>query len=64
MNIDISLLKHHPINEEIYSLSNIDELVKSIQEVGLLEKLIVNADFEIISGNRRFEALKDRRAHV
>ena len=56
--IEISTLKHHPINEEIYSLSNIDELAKSIQEVGLLEKLIVNADFEIISGNRRFEALK------
>ena len=53
MNIQVSKLKHHPLNEEIYKLSDIDTLSNSIKEVGLLEPLVINRKDEVISGNRR-----------
>ena len=36
MKISVSKLMHHPRNEEIYNLSNIEDLVQSIRDVGLL----------------------------
>ena len=50
-------ISHHPLNQEIYSLSGMDDLVLSIQDKGLLQKLIINQDFQVISGNRRFAAI-------
>ena len=50
-------ISHHPLNKEIYSLSGMDDLVLSIQDKGLLQKLIINQDFQVISGNRRFAAI-------
>lgn len=58
MKVSISKISHHPINTNIYNVSNIEELSKSIDEVGLLQKIVVNSKFQIISGSRRFEALK------
>lgn len=59
MKVKVSKLKHHPLNEKIYSLSGIESLMKSIEEVGLLEIPTICIDtYEIISGNRRFEACK------
>ena len=58
MKIQIDKLSHHPKNKDIYNLSDIDDLVESIQEVGLLQPLIIDQQFQIISGNRRFEAIK------
>ena len=58
MNIDISKLKHHPKNKEIYTLSSIEELMESISRVGLLQPLIIDNQNQIISGNRRFESIK------
>lgn len=58
MNLNINKLSHHPINTDIYNLSNIEELSQSIQEVGLLQKIVVNKELQIISGSRRFEAVK------
>jgi DNA modification methylase len=58
MKVEVSKLKPHPMNEEIYSLSDIDDLVSSIDDVGLLQPLVVDQKNQIISGNRRFEAVK------
>jgi ParB-like chromosome segregation protein Spo0J len=40
-------------------LSAIDDLVSSISEKGLLQKLIINQKFQVISGNRRFADVKE-----
>ena len=58
MKISITDIKPHPINKEIYSLSNLDDLIKSIKDVGLLQPLIINQFNQIISGHRRFECVK------
>jgi len=61
MVIDINKLKVHPYHKKIYQSNDIDDLVKSIREVGLLEKIVVNnkRDLIIISGFRRWIALKE-----
>ena len=46
------------MNKEIYSLSSIDDLVVSIDEIGLLEALIVDKKNQVISGNRRLECIR------
>jgi len=58
MKIQVSKLKHHPKNKEIYTLSSIEDLTESISQVGLLQPLIINQNNEIISGNRRFVSIK------
>ena len=59
MKVAVGTLKHHPRNQEIYSLSNIDDLVRSIDEVGLLTPLIVDKSNQVISGNRKFTAVRE-----
>ncbi len=58
MIVDVSSLTHHPLNKDIYTLSSIDELVESINEVGLLQPLTIDQHNQVISGNRRFESIK------
>jgi DNA modification methylase len=58
MKVKVSKLKHHPLNERIYSLSGIDSLMESINQVGLLEPPTVDQDFFCVSGNRRLECIK------
>jgi DNA modification methylase len=58
MKVPISKLKHHPLNKRIYSLSGIESLMESIHQVGLLEPPTVDQHFQVVSGNRRFEAIK------
>jgi len=58
MKISITDIKPHPKNKEIYSLSNLEDLLRSIQDVGLLQPLIINQYNQIISGHRRFECVK------
>ena len=58
MIVPVSSLTHHPFNAEIYLLSDLDTLANSIKEVGLLEPLVINKKKEVISGNRRLEALR------
>jgi len=58
MKVLVSKLSHHPKNSEIYDLSNINDLVLSIDEVGLLQPIIINSNNQILSGHRRFEAIK------
>ena len=59
MLIPLSKLKSHPKNSEIYSLSNIEDLESSISSLGLLERLVINDEFQVISGNRRLVAIQN-----
>ena len=58
MKVSVSDLIHHPMNGEIYSLSSIDDLMSSIEEVGLLQNLVINKKNQVLSGNRRLEAIR------
>ncbi|MHA8062655.1 DNA methyltransferase [Aquirufa aurantiipilula] len=58
MKVKTSQLKHHPLNEKIYSLSGIESLMESIKQVGLLEPPTIDQNFQVVSGNRRFETIK------
>ena len=58
MKVKVEHLKPHPKNSEIYSLSNIEELSNSISEMGLLEKIVIDDSFQVISGHRRLESIK------
>lgn len=58
MKIKVSELSHHPLNKEIYDLSNIDELVSSIEEVGVLQPLVIDQFNQVVSGNRRLCAIR------
>lgn len=58
MKVPVKNLTHHPLNESIYSLSGIEDLVKSIEDVGLLQPLTIDQHNQVLSGNRRFEAIK------
>lgn len=59
MKVKVSQLRHHPLNERIYSLSGIESLMESIQQVGLLEPIVIDSKNNfVVSGNRRFESIK------
>jgi len=59
MKIRVDMICPHPKNSEIYSMSNLSDLVESIKDVGLLEPIVINQKNQILSGNRRYEAIKD-----
>jgi DNA modification methylase len=59
MKISVNSLNHHPRNMEIYTLSNIDDLVQSIGDVGLLSPLVIDKKNQVISGNRRLSAIRE-----
>lgn len=57
--IDPNELKPHPKNDEIYGLEDVDDdLVESILVSGQLEPMIITDNNIIISGHRRWRALK------
>ena len=58
MKLPLDQIHSHPLNETIYDLSNIDDLVVSIGEVGLLTPVVVNQQYQLISGHRRIEAVR------
>jgi ParB family transcriptional regulator, chromosome partitioning protein len=58
VKVKITKLKHHPLNQRIYSLSGIETLMDSIQQVGLLEPPTIDQHYQVVSGNRRFESVK------
>jgi ParB-like chromosome segregation protein Spo0J len=58
MIVKVSHLTHHPLNKEIYELSTIDELMDSISTVGLLQPLTIDQHHQVVSGNRRLEAIR------
>lgn len=59
--IDINLLV--PSEKNIYEIGDISPLIESIEEQGLLDNLvvrpIVDGKYEILSGHRRYSALKE-----
>ena len=59
MEFPVSDLKHHPTNALIYTLSNIDDLVQSIGDIGLLSPLVIDKSNQVISGNRRLSAIRE-----
>ena len=58
MIVDITKLKIDPFHSTIYNVNDVDDLVESINELGLLSPIIVKPDYTIISGVRRYYALK------
>ena len=58
MKVPVSKLKHHPLNERIYSLSGIESLIESIQQVGLLKSIVIDNRMRVVSGNRRYHCIK------
>ena len=58
MEVAVDTLSPHPVNAEIYTISDIENLAESIVEVGLLEPLVIDQFNQVISGNRRFSAIQ------
>ena len=52
-------LKFHPLNDEMYYLSDLQDLRLNIKENGLLVPLVVDQQNQVISGNRRLKCLID-----
>ena len=52
MRVSVKKLKPHPKNQEIYTIPNIEDLEKSFSSVGLMEKLVIDKDFQAISGKK------------
>ena len=55
--IEISKIIPNPINIQIYGESD-NSLQDDIKENGILEPLVINQDFRIISGHRRYNGAK------
>jgi len=61
MKIDINLLHENPLNIEIYGEDDpaqFAELVEKIKVSGYIKPLIINRNYMIISGHRRYRAAK------
>jgi hypothetical protein len=58
--VDISKLKVHPKNAEIYGEEDVSALAQSIAESGWIKPLTVTPEYVIISGHRRYLAAKQR----
>ena len=54
-----SKLSSHPVNGEIYPTEDISDIKASIRDGELLEPLIVDSEYRVISGNRRLKALRE-----
>lgn len=54
MKSKITDIKPHPINDQIYTTTDLTDLKNSIKVNGQLEPIVVNKDNTIISGHRRY----------
>ena len=50
----LSEIKPSPINEEIYTVTDMSDLELSLREIGQLEPIVINPKGDIISGHRRY----------
>ena len=57
MKIHLPQLKPSPINEEIYSSSDLSDLELSLKDNGQLEPIVINSDHSIVSGHRRYYSM-------
>lgn len=55
--VSIKLLKAHPKNPRTISRNQQSELHQSITKFGVIDKIVVNADFQIIGGHQRVAVL-------
>lgn len=53
----LSQIKPSPINEEIYSTTDLSDLELSLRELGQLEPIVINSKGDIISGHRRYYSM-------
>ena len=58
MKLKLSELKPNTINDEIYSVTDLSDLVNSIKQNGQLEPISINKNKTIISGHRRYYSMK------
>ena len=58
LRVNVAKLTPNPLNQEIYGDSLVNDLVASIDEVGLLESLVIDQDYRVVSGHRRLVAVK------
>lgn len=58
VRVKVSKLTPHPLNQKIYGDFSIDDLVSSIEEVGLLENPVIDQHFRVLSGHRRLAAIE------
>jgi ParB-like chromosome segregation protein Spo0J len=60
IHFDIQSLKNHPLSDAIYGTEVSDELLESINTLGILQPILVVKDsLEIISGNSRVKAARN-----
>lgn len=58
MKVKINKIQPSLDHEKIYQINDIDDLKESIQELGLLEKIVVTKNMHVLSGHRRLLAIK------
>ena len=57
-NIPLTAIKVHDDDRQRKTLTGIEDLMSSIERIGLLNPLVLDAENNLIAGRRRFEALK------
>lgn len=61
-DIPLNMIDPHPDNKEIYSLTDIESLVRSIEDIGFMGSIEVylkpDGRYQISAGHRRYEAMK------
>ena len=58
MKFKLSQIKPNPVNDSIYSSTDLTDLQNSLKYNGQLEPIAVNKKYTIISGHRRYYAMK------
>ena len=54
--VRIGTLEPHPLNQQVYAATTGDDLVESIQRLGIIEPLVITPERIVISGHRRLAA--------
>ena len=61
-NIPLDQIEYNPVNTKIFNMDDIEHLAKTIKEEGYNDPILVfknkNGRYEILSGHRRYEAMK------
>jgi len=66
MKISLNKIKPSPLNQQVYGKitdGEVADLIESIKEIGILTPLILNKDYECISGHRRYYCCKKLAKH-
>lgn len=56
--VSVKDIKEHSTNVKIYGETPVDDLVESIEHLGLLHPIVVTKDMTVIEGHRRLRALQ------